>query len=292
MLYTDNPRVAALTTKGMPLSDHAPQKKAGAEFRREDIPALVRMATDMELFFNDESEGTWAAPIHAWRALGQLRAPQGVAPLIEVLRFPWEEDDELDEWRNDEIPAVLAQIGEAALEPTGALLHDRSQPMWGRISAAKGVSGIGKNYPNLRDRCVALLTEVLGTYANGKVLNGAVIGNLLDLNAVESLEIIREAYSRGKVDPAVSGDIEDVEIELGVRTERSTTRRNFFRAANPDAAGIADLRAELKEQENQGIVRASSPARHEGRKVGRNDPCPCGSGQKYKKCCLNAKTAQ
>jgi hypothetical protein len=24
-----------------------------------------------------------------------------------------------------------------------------------------------------------------------------------------------------------------------------------------------------------------------GRKVGRNDPCPCGSGKKYKKCCLN-----
>ncbi len=24
---------------------------------------------------------------------------------------------------------------------------------------------------------------------------------------------------------------------------------------------------------------------HKGRKVGRNDPCPCGSGKKYKKCC-------
>ena len=23
-----------------------------------------------------------------------------------------------------------------------------------------------------------------------------------------------------------------------------------------------------------------------GRKIGRNDPCPCGSGKKYKKCCL------
>ena len=22
------------------------------------------------------------------------------------------------------------------------------------------------------------------------------------------------------------------------------------------------------------------------RKIGRNDPCPCGSGKKYKKCCL------
>ncbi len=24
-------------------------------------------------------------------------------------------------------------------------------------------------------------------------------------------------------------------------------------------------------------------------KVGRNDPCPCGSGKKYKKCCLGEK---
>ena len=22
-----------------------------------------------------------------------------------------------------------------------------------------------------------------------------------------------------------------------------------------------------------------------GRKIGRNEPCPCGSGKKYKKCC-------
>ncbi len=25
--------------------------------------------------------------------------------------------------------------------------------------------------------------------------------------------------------------------------------------------------------------------RGEGEKVGRNDPCPCGSGKKYKQCC-------
>lgn len=24
-----------------------------------------------------------------------------------------------------------------------------------------------------------------------------------------------------------------------------------------------------------------------GKKIGRNDPCPCGSGKKYKQCCLN-----
>jgi len=26
---------------------------------------------------------------------------------------------------------------------------------------------------------------------------------------------------------------------------------------------------------------------HEDKKIGRNDPCPCGSGKKYKKCCIN-----
>ncbi|PID79756.1 preprotein translocase subunit SecA [bacterium DOLZORAL124_64_63] len=30
---------------------------------------------------------------------------------------------------------------------------------------------------------------------------------------------------------------------------------------------------------------ASQPVRRQGEKVSRNDPCPCGSGEKYKKCC-------
>jgi len=29
------------------------------------------------------------------------------------------------------------------------------------------------------------------------------------------------------------------------------------------------------------------PVRNENKKAGRNDPCPCGSGKKYKHCCIN-----
>jgi preprotein translocase subunit SecA len=29
----------------------------------------------------------------------------------------------------------------------------------------------------------------------------------------------------------------------------------------------------------------ATPAKREGGKVGRNDPCSCGSGKKYKRCC-------
>jgi len=28
------------------------------------------------------------------------------------------------------------------------------------------------------------------------------------------------------------------------------------------------------------------PVRNKDKKVGPNDPCPCGSGKKYKKCCM------
>lgn len=37
-----------------------------------------------------------------------------------------------------------------------------------------------------------------------------------------------------------------------------------------------------KEGEERG---SGEPVVREGPKVGRNDPCPCGSGKKYKKCC-------
>jgi uncharacterized protein YecA (UPF0149 family) len=34
-----------------------------------------------------------------------------------------------------------------------------------------------------------------------------------------------------------------------------------------------------------------SPLTHyEGRKIGRNEPCPCGSGKKFKRCCGSSET--
>ena len=39
-------------------------------------------------------------------------------------------------------------------------------------------------------------------------------------------------------------------------------------------------REEVKEQRKKFV-----PRKLEGKKIGRNDPCPCGSGKKYKKCC-------
>lgn len=34
------------------------------------------------------------------------------------------------------------------------------------------------------------------------------------------------------------------------------------------------------------------PIRREGAEIGRNDPCPCGSGKKYKQCCLGKEKSR
>jgi len=50
-----------------------------------------------------------------------------------------------------------------------------------------------------------------------------------------------------------------------------------------------DILAAEKKREIKQSYQESVMVRVE--KVGRNDPCPCGSGKKYKKCCLNKKEA-
>ncbi|MCQ2410763.1 MAG: SEC-C domain-containing protein [Elusimicrobiaceae bacterium] len=42
--------------------------------------------------------------------------------------------------------------------------------------------------------------------------------------------------------------------------------------------------AELRAQGGVNVPKVETVV-HEGPRIGRNDPCPCGSGKKYKKCC-------
>jgi uncharacterized protein YecA (UPF0149 family) len=47
------------------------------------------------------------------------------------------------------------------------------------------------------------------------------------------------------------------------------------------------IEAKRQHQQNQGPIPPIKQPAVNDIKVGRNTPCPCGSGKKYKKCCLN-----
>ena len=90
-------------------------------------------------------------------------------------------------------------------------------------------------------------------------------------------------------------NIQAFENMLSVLSQQAKTQG----PVDPSGGGGPDLSGLSNMSRKKGLVGANDPAegetqtsitpfRNQGTKVGRNDPCPCGSGKKYKKCCGRA----
>jgi preprotein translocase subunit SecA len=115
---------------------------------------------------------------------------------------------------------------------------------------------------------------------------------------LDALEFLEEGIGyRGYagVDPLVAFQKEAFELWQSLQVSiQEDIIRFLFRAQVAQAprhtsrvAGSQMVRRQtLPEDEDEGEEARPAPVRLKS-KVGRNDPCPCGSGKKYKKCCLN-----
>ena len=76
-------------------------------------------------------------------------------------------------------------------------------------------------------------------------------------------------------------------FELRERSESSFERQKIERklTQRKDAAADASALAQRRGQPPPDDSRKQQPVRRTSAKIGPNDPCPCGSGKKYKKCC-------
>ena len=106
---------------------------------------------------------------------------------------------------------------------------------------------------------------------------------LLEPNAVEG--VLQKADAM-----AMQGDNEDA-FQLLDQALESKERWRFFLTDVLSAAQLTAHFARLYNELLGRLGRSDRPRLHASffgtsKKVGRNDPCPCGSGKKYKKCCL------
>lgn len=191
-------------------------------YEPEHIPELIRMATDARLNWADsESLEVWA-PIHAWRTLGQLHAEAAIVPLLSLF-------DELDasEWIIEEMPVVYSLIGPAALPALTDYLAQSGHLLFSYVAAAGCLRKIGEAHPAIRVECVSRIVQPLERFAaNDPTLNGCLISDLIDLNAVEAAPLMARAFEANQVDLSVAGDWEDVQVELGLLAQRETPRRH------------------------------------------------------------------
>ncbi len=98
----------------------------------------------------------------------------------------------------------------------------------------------------------------------------------------------------GQTDPILAYKKEGYEMfEAMVQSICEDTARNLmtFRLRSQNPPERQAVAKPVVSSAGDGTV-AKKPVVKKGAKIGRNDPCPCGSGKKYKKCCgLNADTA-
>lgn len=282
-ILSSSPAPAGLLPYPFPLDqllhldlEHAPDAWAGylsLGFTDEHMPELIRMLNDRTLLANDNAMAL--APIHAWRTLAALRATAAIPALLNLLH---KIDDDSDEWIDHEfelidyeLPLVFRSMGPVAIPLLTDYMRDGANGIYSKACACSSLSKIGIEYPEHRSVCIEILTSNLQELGSGNdhFVNGCLISALLDLKAVEAIDSMRTAFAAGLVDPSIAGDMEDVEIELGLRQFRATPKKR-----HPFALQFAQTVAVAEQKSVSG-------------KIGRNDPCPCGSGKKFKKCCLH-----
>jgi hypothetical protein len=186
------------------------------------VPALIRRRSDDDLNEADtDSPEVWA-PLHAWRALGQLRAEAAIDPLLTLLTTG--DEDRLDDSTLEELPDVYAMIGPAAIPALSALLADDSPGIYGRMSALTALGKIAEQYPDARDAALVPIVRQLEAYAtNDEDLNGCLSSELMRLKATETLPLIEQVFRVGQVDPMMA-TWDDVQIEFGLKTPEEVGR--------------------------------------------------------------------
>lgn len=196
------------------------------------VPALIRMAVDPALHAAAERDPAGWAPVHAWRALGQLGATEAAGPLVLLLQREMQ-----SEWVLAEVPAVLGMIGPAVFPGATLLLFDEAADETVRIAMARAIADVGLEYPERRDEAAALLVKQLEDWADqGRRLNAYLISALIDLQETEAAPLMEAAYGAKAVDLAVNGDWEDARVDLGLLTERITPPPVFAAPGSPRAS--------------------------------------------------------
>ena len=224
---------------------------------------------------------------------GALRHEPVTDRLLELL------GDDGDLMVEDAVLA-LARIGTpAVIEGVEAYYRGAE---WGPRLSATSVLGRIK-----RPESEAALMRLMQTETDTGLLTSVAM-YLCDLCTTEGLEPIRRIIVEDRYDPETE-DLELLLLTVGKMVGYTPPEAEAWRL-NPSREKRLRARAE-KYPALEALVKALSAfsdpdqalsplpppgayageIRREAPKVGRNDACPCGSGKKYKKCCLNASNA-
>lgn len=224
---------------------------------------LIAVLRDESLEEPDGPSGGYARE-RAAALLGELRAVEAIDALLDVLR-----NSDVLSSTHDAVCNALAQFGMAAVEPVLSAFHSSTDAEH-RVSLAGVLSRLRVSDP----RILAALLEHLEEDRDHAA------GCLADYGDAAALPPLLAALDAERVDPSAGPFGNQAIIELCAAIEELGGTLTAAQQAKEAQA------TELRERRmRQMMQRAQPPVANTTRQVGRNEPCPCGSGKKHKRCC-------
>jgi HEAT repeat protein len=238
-----------------------------------DAIAPLRAILDDDRLNEADSPGQGWAPIHAARLLGELRAEAAIPRLVVLAG-----EHPLSIVSESAIQA-LRGLGELVVEPALAVATTTDNADL-RGTLADILADTGRK----DERIFALLQR---TFDEEPELIAGALGNYGDPRAIPILVGFLERYQLGD-DDSVMADHVIIEVEAALEALGAELTDAQRQTLDRMRAVLERRRQAMFAPLEQALARRASglPVVAKGRgKVGRNDPCPCGSGKKFKKCC-------
>jgi hypothetical protein len=233
--------------------------------------------------------------------LGSLGAMQAIPDLVDLFR-------RYDNETLQSASATLGVFGAAAVDAMLPLVREDSLDWYQRSEASTAAILAAGEDVELRERVAATLREILAAdVARASELDedekewaASVVTDLTHMADPKARELIQAAFDADALAPGMI-DREDVDYYYSGGEEEVTPPK-------PRAwlEEYKDLYAE--EMEGRAVQRheplavpdpdefydepRQEPFQHAGPHIGRNDPCWCGSGKKYKNCHLELDREQ
>ncbi len=284
------------------------------EQRREELIPLFQRETDRAFELSKRGElqdkGDWKVPGFGLAFLSEWRVPGTHQRLLEVLKL---NDDDRD-WLiadalTEDWPRLLATTFEGDLQPITQVVLDQSLYEFARAIAVEAVAALAHHGVLAREESDAWFASLFEQVEREPCyVWDKVVCAVADLRMIRLLPEIRRAYKDHLCDGFGCEPLSDLEkVIVGENPwERiGMTRRVDYPEPEVDARKMicdwphfhppmspasAPDRGEGGGEEDWPLIKryvemeALAPPQAKP-KIGRNEPCPCGSGKKFKKCC-------
>jgi tetratricopeptide (TPR) repeat protein len=250
---------------------------------------------------NDWNEETMSFTVHAMYLLGELRAEQSLDVVLEIFR---QGEEFLEFWFGDFITGNLWEplyyIANSQTEKLKQFIIEPAVYTYIRSEISVLMQQIALHQPERKEEVISWFKNVLQYFIDSDLKDnvvdsdaiGLMICELIDINADRLLPEIEKLYELGYVSMGICGDLTSVNNDIVKPSEYDYTKilMNIYDRYHEITTTWAGYREEDEDNEivydDYEDIPEILPIRKEP-KIGRNDPCPCGSGKKYKKCCLN-----